>query len=108
MSMPGIRPTTSPALPLETADRRRPSSRMAVTPVHLEREVEADRRRSLREELEAAEEHLPQSSSGEPEADAHEVVEELGRLGTEALRVLQPIGPEARRLAHGPHIDEQA
>lgn len=107
MSMPGIRPTTSPALPLEAADRRRPSSRTAVTPVHLEREVEADRRRSLREELEAAEEHLPMSS-GEPEADVHEVVEELGRLGPEALRVLQPIGPEARRLAEGPHVDEQA
>lgn len=112
--MTPIRATTSPPLPLETRDRPRPGSRPAVQPVRLEREVEADRRRSLREELDAADEHVP-TDAAEFAADpatqlaaAHELAGELERLGGDALRLLQPLSPEVRQLADGTHVDEQA
>ncbi|HEX5802917.1 MAG TPA: hypothetical protein VFY24_07810, partial [Azospira sp.] len=102
-----IRSTTSTPLPLAARDRPRPGSRAAVQPVFLEREVEADRRRSLQEDLDAVEEHLPLAEASEHEVGVQEVVEELERLGTDALRLLQPIDPKVARLAEGGHIDEQ-
>lgn len=105
--MTTIRSTTSPPLPLAARDRPRPGSRTAVQAVFLEREVEADRRRSLQEDLDAVEEHLPPAEANEHETGVHEVVEELERLGAEALRLLQPIDPKVARLAEGGHIDEQ-
>ncbi len=106
--MNSIRPTTSPPVAHETTDHVRPASRTAVQPVQLERDVEADRRRSLYEELAAAEERLPQAGSIDQEPGIQEVVEELGRLGPDALRVLQTIDPKVRRLVDSEHIDEQA
>lgn len=106
--MTPIRPTTSPPPSYKAADRPQRASRTAVLPVQLEREVEADRRRSVREELDAAEERLPFADADPQEPDVQDVVDQLGRLGDEALRLLQPIGPDVRRLVDGGHIDEQA
>lgn len=106
--MTPIRSTTSPSLPLEARDRPRRTSRAAVQPVHLEREVEADRRRSLQEDLDAAEEHLPLAEASDQEPGVQDVVVELERLGADALRVLQPIDPKVQRLIDGGHVDEQA
>lgn len=115
--MTPIRATTSPPLPLAARDRPRPGARPAVQPVRLEREVEADRRRSLREELDAADEHVPTDAPEFTEAAAdpatqlaaaHELAGELERLGGDALRLLQPLPPEVRQLADGTHVDEQA
>ncbi len=121
--MTPIRSTTSPPLPLEPRERPRPSSRLVVQPVFLEREVEADRRRSLREELDADDEHAPTEamespatavppetaeSTAERAAAAHELAGELERLGSDALRLLQPIDPRVQRLADDTHVDEQA
>lgn len=106
--MSPIRSTTSPSLPLAAPDRPRRTSRAAVQPVHLEREVEADRRRSLQEDLDAAEARLPLAEAGDPEAGVQSVVEELERLGADALQVLQPIDPKVRQLVEPGHVDEQA
>lgn len=123
--MTPIRSTTSPPLPLEPRERPRPSSRLVVQPVFLEREVEADRRRSLREELDADDEHAPTETMESPAAvppetaetaetaaehaaAAHELAGELERLGSDALRLLQPIDPRVQRLADDTHVDEQA
>ncbi|MBI2307951.1 MAG: hypothetical protein HYU78_11685 [Rhodocyclales bacterium] len=106
--MSPIRSTTSPSLPLDARDRPRRTSRVAVPPVQLEPEVEADRRRSLQEDLDAAEEHLPLAEASNQEPEVQNVVDELERLGADALRVLQPIDPKVHRLLDSGHVDEQA
>jgi len=107
MTTTSIRSTTTPPLAREATERPRPASPQAVAPVYLERETEADRRRSLREELEAAEERLPQAETLDQSHDVGEVLEELERLGSDALRVLHPINASVRRLVDRTHIDEQ-
>ncbi|MBK9447293.1 MAG: hypothetical protein IPO00_15145 [Betaproteobacteria bacterium] len=57
--MSAIRSTSSPPVVTDATDRHRLSSRNAVQPVYLEREIDPDRRRSLQEELDAAEERFP-------------------------------------------------
>ena len=106
--MSAIRSTSSPPVVTDATDRHRLSSRNAVQPGYLEREIDPDRRRSLQEELDAAEERFPADFSEDAVVDAHEVIEELGRLGGEAVRLLKPLDTKALRLAGEDHVDEQA
>lgn len=105
--MPSIRATTLPLFGRDATEREPAASRDAVRPVGGGDLVDADRRRSLREELDAAEEHLPMAEPSEAEADVQEVVATIGRLGPEALRVLQPPSEVIRRLTER-GVDEQA
>lgn len=108
-AMSAIRPTTSPPPSSYAApERPRRESRVAVQPVQLEREVEADRRRSLREELDAADERRPLADGDAAAPGVEQLVAQIGLLGEDALRVLQPIAPEVRRLVEPDHVDEQA
>ena len=70
--------------------------------------VDADRRRSVREELDAAEERFPTVAPDDVQADAHEVVEAINRLGSDAARVLQTVDVRALELALPGHVDEKA
>jgi hypothetical protein len=105
--MSAIRSTTASQSVRDVADRPRVLSPTAPQPVDPAHEVEADRRRSLKEELQAAEERVPTLAPEEALVETRDVVEELGRLGSEAVRVLQPLNEKARRLAED-HVDEQA
>lgn len=106
--MSAIRATTAQQAIRDATDRPPVASRTALQPVSLTRELEADRRRSLNEELLAAEERFPTFAPEEAMAEAKDVVEELGRLGSEAVHVLQPLNEKAMRLLNPDQVDEQA
>lgn len=106
--MSTIRSTTSPPVAIDATDRHRLTSRTAVQPVHLEREVDADRRRSLAEELAAAEERFPSAVADDALGDTQEVLEALSRLGDDAAYILKPLDTAALRLVGQDHVDEQA
>ena len=103
--MPSVRSTTAPPPVRDAAASAAAASRDAVRAVAGSDAVDADRRRSVREELNAAEEHRPLALPDGAEADVHDVVEAIGKLGPEALRVLQPT-EQVRRLAET-GVDEQ-
>jgi hypothetical protein len=106
--MSTIRSTSSPSVAIDATDRERLKSRNAVQPVHLEREIDADRRRSLAEELAAAEEHFTTAAPEDALVDTHDVLEALSRLGSDATHLLKPLNTVALRLVGGEHVDEQA
>jgi hypothetical protein len=106
--MSTIRSTTSPPVAIDATDRHRLTSRTAVQPVHLEREIDADRRRSLAEELAAAEERFPTAAPDDALVDTRDVLEALSRLGGEAAHLLKPLNTAALRLVGDDHVDEQA
>lgn len=103
-----VRMTTSPQQKPERSDglpvvRRNEPRRV----VGLE-SVEADRRRSVREELNASEERFPEGVPEHPPADAHEVAEALSRLGGDVVKVLHPIDERVLQQILAGHVDEQA
>ncbi|MFA7292346.1 MAG: hypothetical protein WC023_08865 [Rhodocyclaceae bacterium] len=106
--MSTIRSTTAPSVAIDATDRHRLTSRTAVQPVYLEREIDADRRRSLREELDAAEERFSTAAPEDALVDTQDVLEALSRLGGEAANLLKPINTAALRLVGEDHVDEQA
>ncbi len=106
--MSTIRSTTSQQTIHDATDHPPVASRTALQPVSLTHELEADRRRSLSEELLAAEERFPTFAPEEAKAEARDVVEELSRLGSEAVHVLQPLNEKAMRLFNHDQVDEQA
>lgn len=105
--MTSIRPT-SPSAPIARV-RAHPSPVAATPPVFFEPDVEADRRRSLQEDLDAGEERVPVLvEDDDAAAGAHALAGELERLGDAALRLLHPVVPEVWRLIDGTHVDERA
>ena len=103
-----VRMTTKPQQALERPDGTPPVRRNELQPVGGVEGADADRRRSVREELNAAEERFPTFVPGDAPADTQEVVEAIGRLGGDAAKVLQPIGEWARKLVRPGRIDEKA
>jgi hypothetical protein len=106
--MSAIRSTTAAQAVREASDRPRAASRTAPQPVGLAHEADADRRRSLNEELLAAEDRFPTFAPEDAMVETRDVVEELGRMGSEAVRVLQPLNEKAMRLINRDQVDEQA
>ena len=103
-----IRMTTKAQSIPEAPARQRIAFRGMVKPVAGSGGIDADRRRSMREELDAAEERFPTDVSAGASVETQGVVDELNRLGSAALRVLQPINEKALRLVEPDHVDEQA
>ena len=106
--MTPVRMTTKPQQTLERPDGTPAIRRNELVPVAGIDGVDADRRRSVREELDAAEERFPTVAPDEAQADAHEVVEAIGRLGSDAAKVLQPVDVRALNLVLPGHVDEKA
>jgi hypothetical protein len=113
--MTNVRMTTRPQTLPERPDGVPAVRRGELRPVGGSEGVDADRRRSLREELTAAEERFPTEGASALEdslapelTDAHAVVAEIGRLGGDAGRVLQPIDERLLRFVLPGHVDEQA
>ena len=106
--MTPIRMTTKPQQTLERPDGTPAVRRNELAPVSGVEGTDADRRRSVREELDAAEERFPTVAPAEAQADAHDVVEAIGRLGGEASKVLQPVDVRALKLVLPGHVDEKA
>ncbi|HMZ56220.1 MAG TPA: hypothetical protein PLT48_15305 [Nitrospira sp.] len=106
--MNSVRMTTKPQQVLERPDGAPAVRRNELSPVGGVEGADADRRRSVREELDAAEERFPTVASDDAQADAHEVVEAIGRLGSDAARVLQPVDVRALNLVLPGHVDEKA
>lgn len=101
--------TTSPGLAAEKPKRERVlASRDRVRPVEAPGATEADRERSLQEEIAAAEEHLPTDPGEEAGPDPQGVVEDLTRLGAGVSRLLNPLSSRARELAQAGSVDEEA
>ena len=110
--MNSVRMTTRPQLLPERPDGTPVARHGELRPVGGSEGIDADRRRSLREELTAAEERFPTEASADDAAaplpaDAHAVVEAISQLGETAVRVLQPIDERALRLVLPGHVDEQ-
>jgi len=106
-----VRMTTKPQQMPERPDGTPVVRRQELRPVAGPEGVDADRRRSLREELKAAEERFPtgvDTPVEAPPADAHAVAEAIGRLGSEATKVLQPVDAQTLRQILPGHVDEQA
>jgi hypothetical protein len=106
--MTPVRMTTKPQQALERSDGTPVPRRNELRPVGGVEGVDADRRRSVREELDAAEERFPTVALDDVQADAHEVVEAINRLGSDAARVLQTVDVRALELALPGHVDEKA
>ncbi len=110
--MTSVRMTTRPQMHPDRPDGVPVVRRGELRPVGGCEGVDADRRRSLREELTAAEERFPTEASADDaaaplSADAHAVVAAISQLGETAVRVLQPIDERALRLVLSGHVDEQ-
>jgi hypothetical protein len=106
--MANVRMTTKAQSVPEAPARERMAFRGTVRPVAANGGVEADKYRSMREELDAAEERFPSGAAEGVAVEAKDVVEELNRLGGDAVRVLQPLNEKALRLVEQDHVDEQA
>lgn len=106
--MSDIRSTTSPPRTSATRTRAPSSPDQPIRPVQLEHAVEADRRRSLQADLNAAEERLRLATPADTEPDLQEIVEEVERSGNELLRTLHPVTSRVRLLIDPTHVDEQA
>jgi hypothetical protein len=104
--MAAVRLTTASKLTPERPERDR-AVRNPVKPVAGAGGVDADRYHSLREELTAAEERFPTAMAEDAVVGTKDVVDELNRLGSDAVRVLQPLNEKALRLVERDHIDEQ-
>ena len=105
--MAAVRLTTASKLTPERPERAH-AVRNPVKPVVGAGGVDADRYHSLREELTAAEERFPTAMAEDAAVGAKDVVEQLNRLGSDAVRVLQPLNEKALRLVDNDHVDEQA
>lgn len=105
--MAAVRLTTASKLTPERPERER-FVRNKVKPVGGMGGVDADRYHSLSEELTAAEERFPTAMAEDVVAGTQDIVDELNRLGSDALRVLQPLNEKALRLVDHDHVDEQA
>lgn len=107
--MNAVRFNTTPALAASATEReRKVHGPESVRPVSGADAADADRRRSLQEELQAAEEHRPQAIPDALGVETKEVLEELSRLGPEAVNVLQPLSAAAMKLVQPERIDEEA
>ncbi|MCP5267471.1 MAG: hypothetical protein H6943_00385 [Zoogloeaceae bacterium] len=110
--MTTVRLNASPQFAADGPTRKPVSLRDIVTPVAGTDGVDADRRRTLREELTAAEERFPVGSTSDAAADAQSVVEELTRLGSEAMHALRTPSRKAMHLVNNVagdnYVDEQA
>jgi len=106
--MTPVRMTTKPQQTLERPDGTPAVRRNELSPVGGVEGADADRRRSVREELDAAEERFPTVAPDDVQADAHELVEAINRLGCDAARVLQPVDARALKLILPGHVDEKA
>ena len=106
--MANVRMTTKAQSVPEAPARGRIAFRGAVRPVAANSGLDADKYRSMREELDAAEERFPTEAAEGVADEAKGVVEALNRLGSEAVRVLQPLNEKALRLVEHDHVDEQA
>lgn len=86
----------------DAAERARALEADALRRVGPAESVDADRERSLQQELEAAKSRVPDSGSADPTlAEARELAERLVHLGAEAETLLKP------GLA-GPSVDTEA
>ena len=110
--MNAVRFNTTPALAASATERERkvhgPESVRPVSGADAADAADADRRRSLQEELQAAEEHRPLAIPDALGVETKEVLEELSRLGPEAVNVLQPLSAAAMKLVQPERIDEEA
>ncbi len=104
-----VRITASPALAAEKPKRERAAAvRERVRPVSAPDAADADRERSLQDELSASEEHLPTALADTEGPDPQQVVADLNRLGDGVSTLLQPLSPRVRELAGAGGVDEEA
>lgn len=106
--MASVRWTTTNRQVPEIPERGRLAYRNAIKPVAGQGGIESDRRRTVREELDAERERIPVAVADDAMSDAREVANELSRLGSEAVHLLQPLTGKALRLANEERVDEQA
>lgn len=106
--MANVRMTTKAQSVPEAPARERMAFRGTVRPVAANGGIDADKYRSMREELDAAEERFPTEAAEGVAIEAKGVVAELSRMGSDAVKVLQPLNEKALRLAEHDHVDEQA
>lgn len=101
----------NPALrqPPELSAESPPIARRGGTrPVVAIDSLDVDRRRSLREELTAAEKRWPTLTAEAVPADTRALADAIARLGDDAARVLQAIDTQALRRMLASGIDERA
>ncbi|MCK6406959.1 MAG: hypothetical protein L6Q60_13210 [Rhodocyclaceae bacterium] len=105
--MNSVRMTSRPQHVLERPDATRLPRRDELPPVAGVEGVEADRRRSVGEELKAAAERFPVQVPDDLPAQTRALVEAIARLGDRAGSILHPLDRRALRLVVPDHIDEQ-
>lgn len=109
--MNSVRMTSKPQHALDRPEATPLPRRNALRPVAGIEGVEADRRRSVGEELKAAAERFPVPAQDAPANDVpartRELVAAIARLGDRAGHILHPFDRRTLRLVVADHIDEQ-
>jgi len=101
----------SPALrqpPQVSAEAPVTARRGGTRPVIAIDSLDVDRRRSLREELTAAEKRWPTLTAEPVPADTRALADAIARLGDDAARVLQTIDTQTLRRMLASGVDERA